>query len=120
MIAAELIPLVARRFKALGEPMRLALLSALQNGERSVSDLAETTRRGQPNVSQHLKELVHAGLIASRRDGNHVYYAIVDRHVMRICDAVCRSVGEANATVGPRRPVRRFPAAARSGGRRVY
>ncbi len=43
MIDPALIPLVARRFKALGEPGRLGLLAALQDGERSVSEL-ETTR----------------------------------------------------------------------------
>jgi DNA-binding transcriptional ArsR family regulator len=94
MIDPELIPLVAKRFKALGEPARLALLAALQHGERNVSELVEATRRGQPNVSQHLKELVHAGLIAARRDGNHVYYRIADRYVTRICDAVCKSLAE--------------------------
>jgi ArsR family transcriptional regulator len=92
MIEPELIPLVAKRFKALGEPARLALLAALQHGERNVSELVEATRRGQPNVSQHLKELVHAGLVAARREGTHVYYSIADRYVMRICDAVCKSI----------------------------
>jgi DNA-binding transcriptional ArsR family regulator len=117
MIEPELIPLVAKRFKALGEPARLALLAALQHGERNVSELVEATRRGQPNVSQHLKELVHAGLIAARRDGNHVYYRIADRYVMRICDAVCKSLtapvpggppasGASGRTRGPRAAAR--------------
>ena len=92
MIEPELIPLVAKRFKALGEPARLALLAALQHGERNVTELGEATGRGQPNVSQHLKELVHAGLVAARREGNHMYYRIADRYVMRICDAVCKSI----------------------------
>ena len=109
MIEPELIPLVAKRFKALGEPARLALLVALQQGERSVSELVEATHRGQPNVSQHLKELVHAGLISPRRDGNHVYYRIVDRHLMRICSAVCKSITE---------PEERGRPARRSGRRR--
>jgi DNA-binding transcriptional ArsR family regulator len=94
MIDPDLIPLVAKRFKALGEPARLALLAALQHGECNVSALVAATGRGQPNVSQHLKELVHAGLVAARRDGNHVYYRIADRYVMRICDAVCKSLTE--------------------------
>jgi DNA-binding transcriptional ArsR family regulator len=93
MIEPEQIPLVAKRFKVLGGPGRLALLAALQHGERNVSELAEATGRGQPNVSQHLRELVEAGLIAPRRLGNHVYYRIADPYVMRICDAVCRSLG---------------------------
>jgi DNA-binding transcriptional ArsR family regulator len=92
MIDPELIPLVAQRFKALGEPARLALLAALQQGERSVSELVELTGRTQPNVSQHLKEMTHAGLVEARRDGARVFYRIADPYVNRICDAVCRSV----------------------------
>jgi DNA-binding transcriptional ArsR family regulator len=92
MIEPELIPLVAQRFKALGEPARLTLLAALQQGERSVSELVELTGRGQPNVSQHLKEMVHAGLVEARREGARIYYRISDPYVNRICDAVCRSV----------------------------
>jgi DNA-binding transcriptional ArsR family regulator len=112
MIAPELIPLVAQRFKALAEPGRLALLAALQTGEQSVSDLVGMTGRGQPNVSQHLAQLVHAGLVASRRDGNRIYYRIADPYVLRICDAVCKSVG-ARGGSAPR--VRRNDT---SGGRR--
>ena len=44
VLETELIPLVAERFKALADPRRLALLSALQKGERSVSELARVTK----------------------------------------------------------------------------
>jgi DNA-binding transcriptional ArsR family regulator len=103
MIEPELIPLVAQRFKALGEPARLELLAALQLGERSVSELVELTGRGQPNVSQHLKEMVHAGLVAPRREGTRVYYRIADPYVSRICDAVCRSIRGGAGDKRPRR-----------------
>jgi DNA-binding transcriptional ArsR family regulator len=102
MIEPDLIPHVARRFKALGEPARLALLAALQKGERSVSELVDATGRGQPNVSQHLKELMNAGLVAPRREGSRIYYRICDPTVSRICDAVCRSVRETADRSRPR------------------
>lgn len=92
MLDRALIPQVAARFKALADEGRLALLSALQKGERSVGDLAEATGRPQPNVSQHLASLTHAGLVAARRDGNRVFYRIADPTVLRICDAVCDSL----------------------------
>lgn len=92
MIEPELIPLVAQRFKALGEPARLALLAALQQGEKSVSELVELTGRTQPNVSQHLKEMTHAGLVDARRDGARVFYRIADPYLSQICSAVCQSV----------------------------
>jgi ArsR family transcriptional regulator len=116
MIEPKLIPLVAQRFKALGEPARLELLAALQQGERSVSELVALTGRGQPNVSQHLKELVHAGLVAPRREGTRIYYRIADPYVSRICDAVCRSVrGGGAAGRAPRAARPRRPAAGREG-----
>jgi len=106
MIEPELIPLVAQRFKALGEPARLTLLAALQQGEKSVSELVEMTGRTQPNVSQHLKEMVHAGLVEARREGARMYYRISDPYVNRICDAVCRSVRASARPGAPGRPAR--------------
>jgi ArsR family transcriptional regulator len=94
MIDATLVPLVAARFKALAEPRRLAILSALQSGEKSVGELAEATGRPQPNVSQHLASLARAGLVASRREGTRVLYRSADPWVERICDAVCASLRE--------------------------
>jgi len=88
----DVIPLVAARFKALSDPRRLALLSALQGGERTVTELAEHTHRPQPNVSQPLASLARAGLVESRREGNRVFYRIADPYVLRICDAVCDSL----------------------------
>jgi DNA-binding transcriptional ArsR family regulator len=92
VIDRELIPQVAARFKALADEGRLALLSALQRGEKSVGELTVATGRSQPNVSQHLASLTRAGLLAARREGNRVYYRIADPTVLRICDAVCDSL----------------------------
>jgi DNA-binding transcriptional ArsR family regulator len=92
MLSESLIPFVAARFKLLGDPARLSLLAALQDGERSVTDLARALRRSQPNVSQHLAALARAGLVAARRDGNHVFYRNADPFVARLCDTVCDSI----------------------------
>jgi len=92
VIDADLIPRVAARFKALADEGRLALLSALQRGERSVGELAELTGRPQPNVSQQLASLTHAGLVEARRDGTRAFYRIADPTVLRICEAVCDSL----------------------------
>jgi DNA-binding transcriptional ArsR family regulator len=89
LIPRELIPIVAARFKALGDPGRLTILAALQDGEKAVSEIVEATGRSQPNVSQHLAALSRAGFVAARREGNRVFYAVSDPYVMRICAAVC-------------------------------
>jgi DNA-binding transcriptional ArsR family regulator len=101
MMKTHLIPHVARRFKALGEPARLELVAALQAGERSVSELVDLTGRGQPNVSQHLGGLVNAGLVDSRRDGARVFYRLKDPMVLEICSTICRSVERAAALALP-------------------
>jgi ArsR family transcriptional regulator len=115
---SELIPLVAARFKALGDAGRLALLSALQGGERTVSELAETTGRPQPNVSQHLASLARAGLVDSRREGNRVFYRIGDPYVLRICDAVCESLAAHARAEGKRQAAVARARRGRAGGDR--
>jgi DNA-binding transcriptional ArsR family regulator len=92
MIEPDMIPMAAARFKALGDAVRLTLLAALQEGERSVGELALATRRNQPNVSQQLASLARAGLVESRRDGNRVLYRSADPFVARICETVCASL----------------------------
>jgi len=85
-------PIVSERFKALGDPSRLLLISRLFEGECSVGDLARETGRRQPTVSQQLGRLARAGLVASRREGNRVLYRVIDPYLERICTAVCRSL----------------------------
>jgi DNA-binding transcriptional ArsR family regulator len=63
-------------FQALGEPRRLAILDLLRTGERSVGELADRLGAGQPNVSQHLQILRHAGLVDVRRDAQRRLYRI--------------------------------------------
>jgi DNA-binding transcriptional ArsR family regulator len=94
MIPRGLIPTVAARFKALGDPGRLAILAALQDGEMGVSELVEATGRSQPNVSQHLAALARAGFVAARREGNRVFYAVCDPYLERICAAVCDGMAD--------------------------
>jgi ArsR family transcriptional regulator len=92
MIDPALVPLVAMRFKALGDPGRLALLAILNEGERSVGDLVALTRRSQPTVSQQLAGLSRVGFVASRREGTRILYRISDPYVARICEAVCNGI----------------------------
>ena len=93
-----LIPLVAERFKALAEPARLQILSALRDGERTVGDLVDRTGLGQANVSKHLHLLRLAGFVARRKDGLFVRYRLADRDVLQLCDLICgRIEAEARA-----------------------
>jgi DNA-binding transcriptional ArsR family regulator len=102
MINRDLIPRVAARFKALSDPGRLEILAALQEGERTVGELCLATGRSQPNVSQHLAQLSHAGLVEARREGARAFYRISDPFVTRICDVVCSSVEAPPRSRAPR------------------
>jgi DNA-binding transcriptional ArsR family regulator len=88
------IDMVAARFRVLGEPLRVRLVQALREGERSVSELAGAVGASQPNVSKHLRLLQEAGIIGRRADGNLAYYFITDGSVFDLCDVVCASIGE--------------------------
>ncbi|MFD5714676.1 ArsR/SmtB family transcription factor [Streptomyces pharetrae] len=68
----------ARMFKALGDPVRLRLFSAVashEGGEACVCDISDVGV-SQPTVSHHLKKLKEAGLLTSERRGTWVYYRV--------------------------------------------
>ena len=88
----ELAELIARRFRLLGEPMRIKLLDRLRAGEASVQDLAAAVGTTQQNVSKHLGVLADAGIVARRKEGNFVFYRVVDDGVWQLCHDVCGSV----------------------------
>lgn len=56
-------------FSALADPTRRAILARLAKGEATVMELAGPFEMTQPAISQHLKVLEEAGLVASRVDG---------------------------------------------------
>jgi ArsR family transcriptional regulator len=70
------LQLLARRFYALGDEIRLCLLGLLRDGERCVCELTGCLALAQPRLSFHLKVLKDAGLITHRREGRWSYYAL--------------------------------------------
>ena len=85
----DLAELIARRFRALGDPLRVRLLDQLRDSEETVSALADRLGAGQQNVSKHLAVLADAGMVARRKEGTHVYYRIADEGVFALCEQVC-------------------------------
>lgn len=88
-LSDELAELIAGRFRLLGERMRVRILDRLREGEAGVNELAEALDTSQQNVSKHLALLAEAGVLARRRDGNHVYYSIAQEDVLALCEQVC-------------------------------
>ena len=63
-------------FNAIAHPVRRSLLDSLADGEQPVNQLARRYRVSRPAVSQHLRILLDADLVESRRDGRTVRYAL--------------------------------------------
>jgi ArsR family transcriptional regulator len=68
---------VARAFKALADPTRVAIVNRLGAHEVCVCDLTAEFELSQPTISHHLKVLREAGIVASRDEGNRAYYRLV-------------------------------------------
>lgn len=73
-------------FKALAHPLRIHILDALRDGERSVGELRDTLGVETPNVSQQLAVLRAKNLVTARKDGSNVYYSVADPTVFRLLD----------------------------------
>ena len=94
LLSDQMIELVARRFRVLGEPQRLRILQVLEAGEHTVGDIVEALDGSQPNISKHLQSLYESGLVGRRRNGNSIYYSIADPVVFKLCALVCRSAAQ--------------------------
>jgi ArsR family transcriptional regulator len=88
----EVFEIAAEVFRVMSAPMRLKIISSLCNGEKNVSELLSEIDTTQPNMSQHLNTLYHAGVLGKRREGVQIYYRIVNDRVVTLCRAVCTQV----------------------------
>jgi Predicted transcriptional regulators len=89
------IEAVARRFRVLGEPVRLELLGVLHDeGRLSVGEIVEATGHRQANVSKHLGRMAEEGLVSRTREGVHVYYTLDDATLPALCLLVATRLRE--------------------------
>ena len=82
---------LAKGFAALGDPVRLRLLSLLAtstDGAVCVCDLVEPVGKSQPTVSHHLKVLREAGLVTSEKRGTNAWYTVVPAALETLRDAL--------------------------------
>lgn len=86
MPSPEQVDVAAETFRMLADPTRIRLLSALAQGEQSVTCLAEIIGAQAPAVSQHLTKLRLAGIVRQRRDGNFIFYTLNDVHTGQLLD----------------------------------
>jgi rhodanese-related sulfurtransferase len=74
--------------KALGSGRRAEIVDVLAQGERSVDEIAVELGQSVANTSQHLQQLLRAGLVRTRRDGTRIYYALAGPRVAALWAAV--------------------------------
>ena len=82
----RLFALHAEVCKAMANPTRLKILSTLQQGEQSVQALAKRLKVRKANLSQHLAILRQRGIVATRREGLHMYYRCANPKMLKACE----------------------------------
>ncbi len=85
---------LAELFFQASDPTRLTLLLMLGAREHCVCELAAGTSVSVSAVSHQLRKLRSAGLVASRRRGRHVFYALADDHVAQLLAVALEHVRE--------------------------
>jgi ArsR family transcriptional regulator len=90
--SGRVFELAAELFGILSTPMRLRILSALCDQEKSVSELLSEIDTTQPNLSQHLNLLYRAGVLAKRKEGTQVIYRVQSEKAVMLCRTVCTQI----------------------------
>jgi len=90
--SGRVFELAAELFGVLATPMRLRILSALCDREKSVSELLGEIDTTQPNLSQHLNLLYRSGVLARRKEGTQVIYRIQSQRAVTLCRTVCTQI----------------------------
>lgn len=78
----------AALLRLISEPTKHGVLTALRDGERTVSELVAATGREQSNVSHHLATLRERGLVRARAVGRQRQYRLADRELGRLLEQV--------------------------------
>jgi ArsR family transcriptional regulator, lead/cadmium/zinc/bismuth-responsive transcriptional repressor len=81
VVDPEALKRASEIFRALGDPARLRILTLLMAGPRCVTELATDLKDNLPAVSQRLKLLKSERIVSNRRQGKHIYYALLDEHI---------------------------------------
>lgn len=90
----EILDTAGDLLRALAAPLRIAIVLQLRESERCVHELVDALSVPQPLVSQHLRILKSAGVVAGERSGREVMYRLVDQHLAEIVVAAVTHAAE--------------------------
>ena len=91
---ADVLDTAGDLLRALAAPVRIAIVLQLRESARCVHELVDALAVPQPLVSQHLRILKAAGVVAGERSGREVMYQLVDHHLTDIVVAAITHAGE--------------------------
>jgi ArsR family transcriptional regulator, virulence genes transcriptional regulator len=74
--------------KTLANPIRLAILHNLKDGEKSVNELTSIIGISQSNLSQHLALMRQKGIVKTRKQGTSIFYSVTDPKINEACDTI--------------------------------
>jgi len=84
---------IIKQFKALSDPTRLRLMNILDRSELNVNEIVSVVDMIQSGVSRHLRILLEAGLLVSRKEGSYIYYSADKKGAGRgLIDLACSRV----------------------------
>lgn len=81
-------------FKIFGDSTRIKIINVLIDNELCVNDIKDMINVSQSAVSHQLRILKSAKLVKYRKDGNLIYYSILDDHVAKIFKMGCEHINE--------------------------
>jgi ArsR family transcriptional regulator, cadmium/lead-responsive transcriptional repressor len=82
----QALALKSKLFRGFADTSRLAILDALRDGPRTVTELVEATKLSQSNVSNHLSCLRDCGLVLATQQGRYVRYQLSDERVAQLLE----------------------------------
>jgi len=74
--------------KTLANPIRLAILHFLREGEKSVNELTDILGISQSNLSQHLALMRQKSILKTRKQGTSIFYSVTNPKINQACDMV--------------------------------
>jgi ArsR family transcriptional regulator len=86
----ELSNFTAEFFKALSHPLRVKVLDTLRGGEVGVNELSARLKVEQTTLSQQLAVLRKSNIVVGRKEGQNVYYSVIDPEIFRLLDVARR------------------------------
>jgi len=94
---------VASFFSVMSEPMRLRIMHAICEREKTVSQIVGELGATQTNISRHLNLMHRSGVLSRRKEGNQVHYRAADPAMVEICRSVCDRIA---AQLDAKKPLR--------------